>query len=95
MPAADECPGNRRGFFIVRGGASLDVSARYFSDTGSPLLTAAECAAMLDIRTRTIYEWRRRGFLTVRGLDERNRELYDAAEVACVHATPGQRTKAA
>ncbi len=95
MPAADECPGTRRGFFIVRGGASLDVSARHFTDTGTPLLTAAECAAMLNIRARTVYEWRRRGFLAVRGLDEQNRELYDAAEVASVHATPGQRKKAA
>jgi len=75
--------------------AALDVTARYFTEDGRPLLNAAECAEVYGIRARTIYEWRRRRFLTVRGLDADGRELYDAAEVARVQATPRNRERQA
>jgi len=69
------------------------VAARYFTIASVPLLTAPELGQMLGIRTRTIYEWRRRGFLRERGLDDQGRWLFDVAEVAEVHATPGCRRR--
>jgi hypothetical protein len=83
------------GLSHVRGAVSLDVTSRYFTDDGRPLATAPQLAEMLGIRARTVYEWRRRGFLKVRGLDEQSRELYDAAEVARVHARPRRRQQCA
>lgn len=80
-PGPSSCPG----------GALLDVDARHFTGSGVPLLTAAELAACFGIRTRTIYEWRRRRFLAERGMDDQGRWLFDAAEAAEVHATPGRR----
>lgn len=89
MPGA----GNGPGSFCVRGVTALDVTARYRTEAGVPLLSAAECAAAFGIRARTVYEWRRRQYLAVRGLADDGTELYDAAEVAEVRATPGQRAR--
>jgi hypothetical protein len=61
--------------------------------TGDDLMTAADLAASLGIKTRTIYEWRRRGFLVRRGLTAAGRELYSAAEVAQVAASPRRRNR--
>jgi transposase-like protein len=71
--------------------ASLDVTARHFTEEGRPLLTAAELAEVYGIKPRTVYQWRRRGFLRCRGLDEDGQELYDAGEVADVQAKPRRR----
>lgn len=79
------------GLSSCSGGGLLDVTARFFTPAGVPLLAAPEVAACLGIRARTVYEWRRRGYLRERGLDDQGRALFDAAEVAEVHATPGAR----
>lgn len=71
--------------------ASLDVSTRYFTDDGEPLLTAAQVAAVHDVRPRTVYQWRRRGYLAERGLDEQGRQLYEVTDAARVAASPGRR----
>jgi len=62
---------------------------------GTPglLLSGPEAADLAGVMPRTIYAWRRRGFLTIRGLDECGQELYDAAEVARVQATPRRRAQ--
>lgn len=74
---------------------SLDITARHFTEDGKPLLPAAACALIYGIRTRTVYEWRRRGFLEVRGLDEDGQQLYDVAEVGRVKASPRHRKPSA
>jgi hypothetical protein len=73
--------------------ASLDVTASHFTEDGRPLLTAAQLAQVYDVRQRTIYQWRRRGHIARRGLDEDGQELYDAAEVARVQASPRHRQR--
>ena len=83
----------RAGLFRVRGVASLDTETRYFTEDGQPLLNAAQFAEVYGIKPRTVYQWRRRGFIQRRGLDDRGRELYGVAEVAEVHATPRRRPK--
>lgn len=95
MALADMCPGDVvPGHLRCPGGVFLpQVWTRYVSEYGNPLVTAAQAADMYDIRARTVYEWRRRGFLTATGLDEQGRELYDAAQVAAVLAAPGRRQK--
>lgn len=93
MPAGEFCPGLGRGFSHVREVPSLDVVARYFTDDDVPLLTAEQAAVVAGVKTRTIYQWRRRDYLRVRGLDDDGRELYDAAEVAGVEAAPRRRRK--
>ena len=90
-PAHDVCPGHGQGLFHVRGVASLDTVARHFTEDGKPLLPAADLAQVYGIRKRTIYEWRRRGFLTECGLDESGQMLFDVAEVGRVKANPGKR----
>lgn len=73
------------------GWASLDITARHFTEDGRPLLTAPELAEVYGIKSRTVYQWRRRGYLQRRGLDEDGQELYDVAEVADVQASPRRR----
>lgn len=80
-----------RGFFTFRGVSPLDEIE--IGEDGQPLITAAEAQRTLGIRQRTVYEWRRREFLEVRGLTADGRELYDAGELSRVKATPGKRTK--
>jgi Helix-turn-helix domain len=70
------------------------LDTRYVTDTGRPLLRAGQAAEIYDVKPRTIYQWRRRGFLAVRGLDDDGRELYDAGEVAAVKAKPRHRAAA-
>jgi predicted site-specific integrase-resolvase len=72
--------------------ASLDVSTRYFTEDGEPLLTAAQVAEVHQVRTRTVYQWRRRGYLRERGLDDQGRHLYEVTEAARVAASPGCRS---
>lgn len=80
-----------RGVFLVRGVSPLDETC--LSEDGRPLITAAEAQRTLGIRQRTVYEWRRRGHLEVRGLTEDGRELYDAGELSKVRASPGNRQR--
>lgn len=68
--------------------------ARHFTDDGKPLLTAASLAEVFPIVKRTVYQWRRRGYLEVRGLDEDGRELYAVGEVAAVLVSPRRRRAA-
>jgi hypothetical protein len=77
------------GLLAVRGVNSLDT--RYVSEDGRPLLTAAQLSELYGIRQRTVYQWRRRGYLARRGLTEDGQELYDAGEVASVMSRPRQR----
>ena len=69
----------------------MDVIARHFTDDGRPLLPVAALSEAYGLRKRTIYEWRRRGYLTVRGLDEDGQQLFDAGQVAGVMVTPRHR----
>lgn len=69
----------------------MDVIARHFDPNGRPLLPVAALSEAYGLRKRTIYEWRRRGFLTVKGLDEDGQWLFDAGEVAGVMVTPRRR----
>lgn len=62
---------------------------------GDDLMTAPDLAASLGIRPRTIYEWRRRGYLVRRGLTAAGQALYSAAEVACVASSPRRRKRVA
>jgi hypothetical protein len=62
-------------------------------EDGQPLITAAEAQRTLGIRQRTVYEWRRRDYLEVRGLTEDGRELYDAGELSKVKDNPRKREK--
>lgn len=94
-PAEEVCPGHGQGLFHVREVRSLDITARHFTDDGKPLLTAAACAKVYRIGTRTIYEWRRRGYLTERGLNEDGQMLFDVAEVGRVRASPRNRQPSA
>ena len=72
----------------------MDITARHFTDTGRPLLYAVQVATMADVRTRTVYQWERRGYLKAKGLDEAGNRLYDAGEAAMVAATPRKRNAA-
>lgn len=72
----------------------VTADTTYSTEDGRPLITAAQ-AGEIGIRPRTVYEWRRRGYLQVRGLTEDGRELYDAGELAAVKAKPRRRVKVA
>ena len=86
-------PRFRRGVFAFRGVVPLDTE--YCDEDDRPLLTAAQAQAVLGIRQRTVYEWRRRKYLEVVGLTEDGRELYDAAELEKVRSSPSRRAKIA
>jgi hypothetical protein len=70
---------------------ALDVIAAHHTASGHPLLSAAQLELARIARARTVYEWRRRGWLAPRGLDERGTELWDVTEVCAVQAAPGKR----
>jgi hypothetical protein len=80
-----------RGISAFRGVPPLDEAC--VSEDGQPLITAAEAQRILGIRQRTVYEWRRRDYLEVRGLTEDGRELYDAGELNKVKDSPRKRGK--
>jgi hypothetical protein len=60
----------------------LDVSTRYYSYTGTPLITAPQAAHVCHVQTRTIYQWVRRNRLEVVGLGDLGEQLFDSAAVA-------------
>jgi excisionase family DNA binding protein len=63
----------------------LDVATRYHSEhTGIPLITAAQAAELRRVKTRTIYQWVRRGKLEVAGLGDNGEQLFDASDVAAL-----------
>jgi transposase-like protein len=43
---------------------------------GDGFLTTAEAARLVGVRPETIRQWRRRGWLTAQGLDERGHPLH-------------------
>jgi hypothetical protein len=62
----------------------VDVAAAYISQGGTPLLTAAQAAAVCRVQTRTIYQWVRRDRLDVAGLGHNGEQLFDAADLAAL-----------
>lgn len=82
--AGDVCPGQGRGFLLVRGGRSLDISTRYYSDAGIPLINARQAAGLCGVQLRTIYQWVRRKRLEVVGLGEDGEQLFDSSAAAAL-----------
>lgn len=84
-PAADVCPGpGGRGISCFWGVPPLDpeVSTRYYSDTGVPLITAPQLAALCKVKTRTVYQWVRRRKIEVVGLGDDGEQLFDSNAAA-------------
>jgi hypothetical protein len=76
------CPGQSgRGIPRFRGVSLLDVSTRYYSETGVPLVTAAQVAAFCRVKVRTVYQWVRRRKLEVVGLGDHGKQLFNSTEV--------------
>jgi hypothetical protein len=84
VSADDVCPGHGRGLLLFRGVQPLDVATPYLSDTGQPLVTAPQLADIRGVKTRTIYQWVRRGRIEVVGLGDNGEQLFDANDVAAL-----------
>lgn len=65
------------------------------TDDGRPLVSATQAAEIYGVQRKTVYAWRARGYLALRGIAEDGTELYDAAEVAAVKAAPRHRSRIA
>jgi excisionase family DNA binding protein len=85
VSATHVCPGHGRGILHFRGVRPLDLSARYRSETGIPLMTAAQVAEFCGVKNRTVYQWVRRGKLELTGLGNDGEQLFSAADVALMH----------
>lgn len=63
---------------------SADMTTRYFTETGQPLLTSRQAAELAGVKYGTIRQWDARGHLQAAGLDECGRKLYAACDVLAV-----------
>jgi len=85
-------PWPRPGPFCCSGAVAASET-EHFTGDGRPLITAAQCGEIYGVKARTIYQWRRRGHLKVRGLAPDGQWLFDAGEVASVAGKPWRRRR--
>lgn len=65
----------------------LDLATEYFSETGVPLLTAEQVAALCGVKRGTVDLWVHRKRLAPVGLSDDGLRLFDAGEAAALIPT--------
>ena len=75
----------------MRGVPPLDLATEYVSETGIPLLTAEQVASLCGVKRGTVDLWVHRWRISVAGLSDDGRHLFNAGHAAALIPPPPGR----